>query len=470
MEKCSAPRRKCFSQPCTGKLVFTSPTRSPACDVLVGVNETESKEFQRLSLIEPDITRPTAYFVLEQSRSMLFLLDTGATRSILPSGLFKPDKACNQFLRGITGKIMNVVGKICINLEFSFTTSFDHEFLIAEIPDVYGILGCDFFEKHKLRLCASTLRLTHVPSNSSVEVIKTNGGERAARKLILDKQGYSSKIMSNIVKSKSTIDDLCFAESSVSVGDMLWGLVNNFSELFVEPSYHQPPKHGFVLDIDLEDNCPSIYQKPRKAPAAEQKAIRENFEKLAKQGVVVKSSSNFASPVTVVKKKNGDFRICVDYTKLNRYTKSLNFPLPNISNLQSIVNKEHRWFSTLDLKSAYYSLPMTPRASKLAAIISHQGTFLPLRSPFGLKNSPAKFCELIASVVEGIETFVFAYIDDFLIFSRTLEEHKQHLVTLLSRLRSYGLFLNRNKCVLGRSKILYLGHEINCRGLRPLSK
>ena len=64
----------------------------------------------------------------------------------------------------------------------------------------------------------------------------------------------------------------------------------------------------------------------------------------------------------------------------------------------------------------------------------------------------------------------FAYMDDFLRFSRTLEEHQQHLVTLLSRLRSYGLFLNRDKCVLGRSKILYLGHEISCRGLRPLSE
>ena len=112
---------------------------------------------------------------------------------------------------------------------------------------------------------------------------------------------------------------------------------------------------------------------------------------------------------------------------------------------------------------------MTQRASQRAAIISHEGTFLPLRSPFGLKNSPAKFCELIASVVQGMEVFVFAYIDDFIVFSQTLEEHKQHLIALFTRLRSYGFFLNKGKCVLGKTKVLYLGHEISSKGLRPLN-
>ena len=250
----------------------------------------------------------------------------------------------------------------------------------------------------------------------------------------------------------------------------LWEIASNYPKLFEEPSYFRPPQHGFILDIDLEPECPPIYHKPRRAPAAERKAIKENFETLEKQGVVVRSSSTFASPVTAVKKKNGDFRICVDYTKLNRYTKSLNFPLPAISYLQSLLTKDHKWFSTLDLKAAYYSLPMTRQASERAAIITYEGTFLPLRSPFGLKNSPAKFCELIASVIKGLSKCVFAYLDDFLVFSRTIEQHQEHVEELLKRLQSNGLYLNRDKCVLGKQRVMYLGHEISEKGLRPLNE
>ena len=273
---------------------------------MVGMSEEcGAIEFQRLSLIEPEVSEPTAYFAWEQSRGMLFLLDTGATLSILPCKIFKPDKACQNVIRGVTGNVMNVLGKTCVNLDFGFSTPFEHEFLIAQISDSYGILGCDFFAKQKLRLCASTLKLTHTPSNSQTVVYKTQGGARAARKLLLDLQGHSPKIMSNIFNSKALYNNVCQSEEVSSAEEMLWGMANCFPELFVEPSYHEPPKHGFVLDIELEDSWLSIYYKPRKAPAAEQKAIRDNFEKLEKQGVVVRCSSNFASPVTVVKKKMG---------------------------------------------------------------------------------------------------------------------------------------------------------------------
>ena len=411
---------------------------------MLGQNETDSEEFGRLAQIEPVLINPTAYYVLERSRGMLFLLDTGATRSILPSGIFKPQKLCNgnPNLRGVTGKRMKIQGKTIINLEFNLPFSFNHEFLVADISGSYGILGGDFFDQHKLQFCAVTLKLTHVSSKSSIDVIKSYGGARAARKVLSELHGYSPKIINNICDSK-TMHRVCAAGNESPSETILWDTANAFPGLFKEPSYNSPPKHSFVLDVELDDNCSSIYHKPRRAPTMERKAIKQNFDKLEKQGVVVRSSSNFASPVTAVKKKNGDYRICVDYTRLNKVTKSLNFPLPVISDLQSLLTKEHHWLSTLDLKSAYYSLPMTRRASKRAAIITHEGTFLPLRSPFGLKNSPAKFCELIASVIHGMESFVFAYIDDFIIFSRTLEEHNYHLKALLSRFKDYGFSLNR---------------------------
>ena len=432
----------------------------------MGCTEKYSNECKRLALIEPENVKPVSYFVFESSRRMLFLLDTGATKSVLPSGIFEADEPCYNLLKGISGTTIEAEGKLRLNLEFNLPVIFQHEFLVANVSVCYGILGCDFFDRNQLQLCANTLKLTHVPTNSSIEVIKSHGGARAARKLISDVQGYNSKIMANILSSVTitNTDTEKLAEGIFSE------ITNRHQDLFAEPSYIKPLKHRYVLDIELEEDCPSIYHRPRKAPATERKAIRENFAKLEEQGVVIRNSSNFASPVTAVKKKNGDYRICVDYTKLNKYTKSLNFPLPTISHLQSLLSKHHQWFSTLDLKSAYYSLPMTRRASQRAAIITHEGTFLPLRSPFGLKNSPAKFCELIADVIKGMGEYTFAYLDDFLVFSRTLEEHQRHLESLLRRLRLNGLFLNKKKCVFGRNKIVYLGHEISSKGLRPLQE
>ena len=245
--------------------------------------------------------------------------------------------------------------------------------------------------------------------------------------------------------------------------------MNSFPNLLTEPSYFSPPKHNFVLDIELKDEC-AIYQRPRKVPAAEFHAINDNFENLLRNGAVVKKSSNFASPVTVVQKKSGDYRICVDYRKLNAQTIDLNFPIPAISNLQFLLSKEHKWFSVLDLKSAYYSLPLTARASERAAITTQRGVYQPLRSPFGLKNSPAKFCELVASVIEGLETFTFAYLDDFLVFSKTFFDHQKHLSALLTRLDSYGLFINPEKCKLAQYEVVFLGHILSCHGIRPLQE
>ena len=436
----------------------------------MGVTETSSNEYQRLALIEPESAQPISYFVREHSLRMLFLLDTGATRSILPNGIFKADRPCDIVLQGVTGNTVNVEGKTRFNLEFNLPITFEHDFVVADISSRYGILGADFFEQNKLRLCTVTSKLTHVPTDSSIDVLKSGKNDRAIRKLTADLNGHSSKIMMNILNKLPAAACPVKVACELNAEKRSWETANNFPELFEEPCYRSPPKHRFVLDIDLQDDCPSIYHRPRKASAAERKAIKENFEKLQQQGVVIKNSSNFASPVTVVKKKNGDFRICVDYTKLNSFTKNLNFPLPDISHLQSLLTPEHQWFSTLDLTSAYYSLPMTTRASKRAAIITHEGTFLPLRSPFGLKNSPAQFCELMAEVIEGMDASVFAYLDDFLIFSRSIDEHQRHLEALLTRLRSYGLFLNRDKCKLGQRTVVYLGHELSEKGIQPMGE
>ena len=425
---------------------------------------TEAQEFSRLGemdIIEPP---PGAYFLFEETRKLYLLLDTGATHSLLPSKIVSTSNRSVEVISGVTGNTMQTCGRIKILLDFGLSIKFQHEFLIADLPYTYGILGSDFLAKHCFQICFASATVTHLPSRSFVEMEKISSSARSLRKL---SESHTEHHILQCIKANG--ESLCKSQESTEEEEQCKAILEKFPNLLKEPSYFSPPKHNFVLDIELKENC-TIYQRPRKVPAAEFHAINENFNKLLQNAAVVKTSSNFASPVTVVKKKSGDYRVCVDYRQLNAQTVDLNFPIPAIANLQFLLSKEHTWYSVLDLKSAYYSLPLTERASERAAIITQRGVFQPLRSPFGLKNSPAKFCELVSSVIEGLETFTFAYLDDFLVFSKTFSDHQDHLKTLFSRLDSYGLFLSPEKCKLAQTEVVFLGHLLSRDGIRPLQE
>ena len=155
---------------------------------------------------------------------------------------------------------------------------------------------------------------------------------------------------------------------------------------------------------------------------------------------MVRGSSYYASPITLVKKPDKKPRVCIDYTRLNKVTRTLNYPLPLIGSLRTLIAEKHKYFSVLDLRDAYNSLPLTPRASERAGITTSSGLYLPKRTPFGLKNAPSKFSEMMTVVIEGLTSFVYNYLDDFLVFSETLRDHLLHFRQLLKRLKKIVFF------------------------------
>ena len=129
--------------------------------------------------------------------------------------------------------------------------------------------------------------------------------------------------------------------------------------------------------------------------------------------------------------------------------------------LTSTVMPKHKWFSVIDLKEAYFSLPLTPRARQRAGIITPDGAFIPKRCQFGLRNAPFKFCELIDDVTHGLKGFVFTYLDDFLIFSESADQHLEHVRIVLSRLDKFGLFINVDKSIFGKQAVSFLGRIVS---------
>ena len=227
------------------------------------------------------------------------------------------------------------------------------------------------------------------------------------------------------------------------------------------------------LQIDTGDAPPSC-QAPRHMPFAVRSKIDKQVQKMMDAGVIVKSRSPWASPVILVQKRNGDYRFCVDYRKLNEITKKDTFPLPRIDDLLDQL-AHYKYFSSLDLAAGYWQVRVAPDSQSKTTFVTHHGLFEFRVMPFGLTNAPAVFQRLVQEVLEGLNPsggpdFVTAYLDDILIFSKTLQDHMQHLRLVLNRLLAAGLKLNPAKCKFIQQEIEYLGPRFEDNPSAPKSR
>ena len=171
----------------------------------------------------------------------------------------------------------------------------------------------------------------------------------------------------------------------------------------------------------------------------------------------------------LVRKKGGGLRVCVDYRALNKDTVQDRFPILRIDELVDMVGRcKATVFSALDLMKGYHQVKMTQEDKEKTAFICPNGLFQYRRMPFGLTNAPATFQRLMTSLFVGNEwPFVFIYLDDILIASRSMEEHVIHVTKVLDKLREAGLRLRPGKCMFAQKEIDYLGFTLTEKGIRP---
>ena len=224
-----------------------------------------------------------------------------------------------------------------------------------------------------------------------------------------------------------------------------------------------------TMQIDTGEAAPRK-QLVRRMPFAVRAEVAKQLREMQAAGVVQPSSSPWASPVVMVRKRDGTLRFCVDYRELNSVTKADTFPLPRIDDLLDQLGAAS-YFSTLDLASGYWQVPMHPDSIEKTAFVTPQGLYEFRVMPFGLTNAPGVFQRLMEKVLAGLNPddgpdYVAIYIDDVLVFSRTLEEHLQHLRKVIQRLCDAGLKLKPSKCRFIREEVEYLGHVITPQGLK----
>ena len=222
----------------------------------------------------------------------------------------------------------------------------------------------------------------------------------------------------------------------------------------------------FEHHIDTGDSRP-IRSAPYRVSRAEREFIQDQVTEMLNNDVIAPSSSPWASPVVMIPKKNGKIRFCIDYRRLNAATIRDVYPLPRIDDFLDHLGGA-KVFSSLDLKSGYWQIPVSSDSRRKTAFITPDGLFECKRLPFGLCNAPATFQRMMDQVLSGLKwTMCLVYLDDLVVYGKTFEEHCERLEAVLMALDQAGLSLNPEKCTFAVEEIACLGHQVSSKGIRP---
>ena len=193
--------------------------------------------------------------------------------------------------------------------------------------------------------------------------------------------------------------------------------------------------------------------------------MRQVNKLILKKGMNRFSSSPFCSPVLLVQKKDGTYRMCVEYRALNRTTIKNRFPVPRIEDLFDKLQGS-TYFSRIDLKSGYHQIRIVHEDIPKTAFRTTFGLYEYIVMPFGLTNVPKTFNRLMEKLFRSNQSFMGVFFDDIIIHSKSLEEHKQHLKVIFQVLRDNKLYINQKKSEFFLQEIQYLGHIISHAGIQ----
>ena len=222
---------------------------------------------------------------------------------------------------------------------------------------------------------------------------------------------------------------------------------------------------GLEMEISLEDNRP-VQKNYIAVPRPLYGEVKAYIEDLLNKQFIRPSKSAWSSPVVCVRKKDGSLRLCVDYRGLNSKTTKDRHPLPRIQEtLDSLGGSQ--WFTVLDQGKAYHQGFIKPDHRNLTAFITPWGLFEWNRIPFGLMNAPAAFQRHMEDILRDLrDQIVIPYLDDLIIFSKSFDEHVEHVTTVLRRLRAHGIKLKGQKCEMFMREVKFLGRVVSPDGYR----
>ncbi|GKE48959.1 putative reverse transcriptase domain-containing protein [Tanacetum coccineum] len=242
-------------------------------------------------------------------------------------------------------------------------------------------------------------------------------------------------------------------------------IVRDFPDVFPEDLSGLLPTRQVEFQIDLVPGAAPVARAPYLLAPSEMKELSEQLKELSDKGFIGHSFSPWGAPVLFVKKKDGSFRMCIDYRELNKLTVKNRYPLPRIDDLFDHL-QGLSVYSKIDLRLGYHHLRVREEDIPKTAFRTRYGHYEFQVMPFGLTNAPAVFMNLMNRVCKPyLDKFMVVFIDDILIYSKNKQEHEEHLKLILELLKKEELYAKFSKCEFWIPKVQFLGHVINSEGI-----
>ena len=359
-----------------------------------------------------------------------WLVDTGAAVSIIPA---TPE----QKSRGPTGAELKAANSTpistygrCYHSLFIANRRFDYEFIIADVR--HRILGSDFLSDFYL---APNLRDATLLDLETFDTLPANFAE-----------GVSNPIF------------------HVEANNRFYQLLDQFPAISTPSFTTKQPQHGVKHFIPTEG--PPVQSRARKLAPDRLAIAKAEIQKYLDLGICYRGKSEWTSPLMVAPKPGGGWRVCGDYRRLNAVTKDDKYPVRTLSDFTADLHGK-KVFSKIDLFKGYHQIPVNDSDIGKTGVITPFGLFVFPRTPFGLKNAGQDFQRLMDEIL-GDVPHVFVYIDDILIASESYDEHYEDLKRVCEILEKHGMVINRAKCILGVSKVEFLGYQVDQNGITPL--
>ena len=296
-------------------------------------------------------------------------------------------------------------------------------------------------------------KLSCVSSSEIVNYVETRKSERKLGSLQNSPQAHEA--VGKLIKNAGPLPT--FAQQRLT--QILWDHINTISISEGDLGRTSLLKHS------IQTNGSPICQPPHRLPFHKRTEVQNLLSDMEKKGIVEPSHSPWSSPIVLVKKKDGSTRFCLDFRQLNSVTCKDAQPIPRIDDTLDSLSGSC-WFSTLDLASGYWQVEMKESDKEKTAFRTPFGLFHFKVMPFGLCNAPATFQRLMELILKGLNwTSCLVYLDDIIIFSKSIDEHLQRLKEVLSRLELANLKIKPEKCKLFQTSVKYLGHIVSDQGI-----